>query len=1080
MGKNDKNQQQLTKRYQREKMLGEGGMGVVYQGIDLQTNKPVAIKQLRPEKVAGHPTLVERFSREAEALRALDHPNIVKVLATFTDENKQFIVMEFMDGGSLHDLLGQKDQLSIPRVLSIALDLADALTRAHRLGIIHRDLKPANVLLAGDGTVRLSDFGIAKVADSFVGVDHGLTKEGTILGTIDYLSPEACRGEVLDARTDIWALGVVLFEMLVGKRPFPHPATSPTVVSTLSAILIQPVPDLGTARPDAPESLIDLINRMLTKEREARIPSMRLVGAELEIILQKLTTAQHKNTAIYKNQLRFATPTPQPAGLLHHNLPKQISPFIGRESELAHLTKLLADADNRLVTLLGPGGTGKTRLVLEFARTQMPDFKNGVTFVPLAPLNSAKTILPAVVEAVGIQFVENMEPLAQLINYFQDKQTLLVLDNFEHLLDGAHLVGAILRAAPNIKVLATSREKLNLREEILFRIEGMDFPDGVKQTSLENAAQCSAIRLFAQAAKRARPGFELETKDMGDIIRICQLVRGLPLGILLAAAWVEMFSPQEILQEVRRNLDFLESEMSDIPERHRSIRAVFDSSWHQLTESQRQVFMKLSLFRGGFRRESAQTIAGANLPTLIKLVSKSLLYRDPATGRYEIHELLRQYAAEKLDASGGLESIRHAYVAYFAKFMAGRLMDMFGPRQTIALNEIESEFENVRQAWRYAVEHKDYKVIDQAAESLFVFCDMRSREYEGVALFEFAREQLASSPGEELHPTWGRLLLPWYDLMLQSNGRFQNDQQIKSQTENILDAAQKQNDSLGRAYGLIMLGHFTKPDEAIKLYEQALEIVPRLDDSFWVRIRIGFCYQKLGKHHQAIKAFRQSYTRGLANNESERMGWTLHNIGETEILLGNYDSALTHFQEAIPHFRQVGTLLGIISTKIKISFIMLWNGNFAEAQALLEAVQTMANDTNRANRIENEVLVVRSYLALMKHPDKGTKQRFEEHLSAFTNLPGASVGLVSLAEQLQSQTELSKPPQLGEQPLLEPLSERELEVLRLLKTELSGPEIARELMVSLNTVRFHTKNIYAKLHANNRRSAVNRAIELGL
>lgn len=1069
-----------SNRYQLGELLGEGGMGSVYRGVDKFSNRPVAIKLLRPEKVGGQPSLVERFSREAEALRALNHPNIVKVLATFTEENQQYIVMEFVEGGSLHDLLRREGQLSISRAIEIALDLADALTRAHRLQTIHRDLKPANVLLAGDGTARLSDFGIAKVADPIANVDHSLTKEGTIMGTIDYLSPEACRGEMLDVRTDIWAFGVVLYEMLAGKRPFSHPSTSPTIVSILSAILTQPVPDLGAVRPDAPDPLIDLIYRMLTKEREARIPSMRLVGAELETIWQGVSKTQPKPTANQAVPARFATPTPHTTGLPQHNLPKQSTPFIGRDVELANLKKLISNPDNRLITLLGPGGTGKTRLALEFARAQVSNFNNGVAFVSLAPLSAAETIIPTIAEAVGVQFFENMEPFTQLASYFRDKHTLLVLDNFEHLLDGSHLVSDILYAAPHVKVVVTSREKLNLQEEILFRIEGMDFPRDIKPKTLENAAQFSAIRLFTQAAKRARPDFELASNDLPDIVRICQLVRGMPLGILLAAAWVEMFSAQEIVQEVSHNLDFLESEMSNTPERHRSIRGVFDSSWHQMTKVQREIFVKLSLFRGGFRREAAQNVAGANLQTLIKLVSKSLLHRDPTSGRYEIHELLRQYATEKLETSGDLDSASHAHYSYFAKFMEDRLMEMMGPRQTKALDEIEAEFENVRQAWRFAVEQKDYDAIDQTAESLFVFSDMRSREYEGGALFEFARKQLAPLSNEDPHPTWGRLLLPWFDLMLQSYGKLQNDQQIQSQTETILNTAQKQNDQLGIAYGLIMLGHFSKPAEAIKLYEQALNLVPRLDDSFWVRIRIGFCYQKLGKHHQAIKAFQQSYARGRAIYESERMGWALHNIGETEILLGNYDNALTHFQEAKPHFHQVGTLLGIIWTNVNLSFIKLLNGNFEEAHSLIEEANKIASETNRANRIEKEVSVVRSYLALMKQPDQSNKQLFEEHLSAFINSPRVSVGLVSLANQLQTKTVPSKPPQSSEQPLIEPLSERELEVLRLLKTELSGPEIARELMVSLNTVRFHTKNIYAKLQANSRRAAVNRAIELGL
>lgn len=1187
------NQQLISNRYQLGKLLRKGGMGIVYRGVDIQSDQPVAIKLLRPGEVAGQPDMVERFSREAEALHALNHPNIVKVLATVKEEDKQYIVMEFIGGGTLRDMLDREGQLSIARTLEFALDLADALTRAHRLEIIHRDLKPANVLLAEDGSPRLTDFGISRFGDARFGRGPRLTQPNMILGTVDYLSPEACRGEELDARADIWAFGIMLYEMLVGRRPF----SGDTLAAVLTAILTQPVPDIEALRPDAPDRLVDLVYRMLTKELGARIPSMRLVGAELETILQDVDDDQHHVAVRHEDLPRFATPTPHPSGLPQNNLPNQTTPFIGREVELADLTKLIADPDNRLITLLGSGGSGKTRLALESARAQLSNFESGVTFVSLAPLSSAENIIPAIAEAVGFQFFERIEPREQLVSFFREKKTLLVLDNFEHILDGADLISEILRAAPGVTVLVTSREKLNLQEEVRFRIEGMDFPEETQPTSLEDASQYSAIRLFVQAAKRARPSFELEMEGLRHVTNICHLVRGMPLGILLAAAWVEMFSPQEIVEEVGRSLDFLETEVSDIPERHRSIRAVFDSSWRQLSESERAMFMKLAIFRSGFKREAAQAVAGASLHKLIALVSKSLLHRDPSSGRYEVHELLRQYAQEQLEVSDRADAVRNAHCAYYSTFLENRLAEMLGPGQTKALNEIEAEFGNVQQAWRWAVEKKDYGAVDQTSESLFVYSDMRSREHEGVELFGLARERLASQPGEELHPTWGRLLLPWYDLLLQSKGRPKDNQEIKSQAETSLALAQKRDDQLGIAYGLILLGHFTEPGEALKMYEQALVLCPRLDDSFWVRIRIGFCHRSLGEHQKEIKAFQQSYERGREIGESEKMGWSLFNIGETEILLGDRINALTHLRKANAHFRNVGTSLGIVWTNINISLLTLLTGDFKEARSLVEEAQEIARDANRSNAIKNETLILLGYLALIEQDYQKARLFFEQVLSAYSVSPEASLGLtfiasgtedytaagrylrdalqpaspyripamvilclpaaalilrndgeekwavellslafnhseglkellekwpllvglraeletrlapeafdaawargqaldltdalIALADHFQLETHPHRPldkrapvlPPLGAGSLVEPLSEREMEVLQLLKTELSGPEIAREMMVSLNTFRFHTKNIYSKLRVSNRRSAVHQALELGL
>jgi serine/threonine-protein kinase len=257
-------------------LLGRGGVGDVYRGKDLHTGSAVAIKALRPEVVTYDPDALPRFLREGEALQHLEHPNIVKIVDTVEEEGRHYLVMEYVPGGSLRDLLDHEGRLSIRRTLDLGLDLADALTRAHRLGIVHRDLKPSNVLLAEDDSPRLTDFGIAYVASN-----QRLTTTGTIVGTIPYLSPEACKGEAPDTRADIWALGVILYEMLAGEPPF----SGTTFPAVLMAILTRPVPDLCQARPDAPGALVGLIHRMLEKDRRQRIPSVRLIGVELEVIL---------------------------------------------------------------------------------------------------------------------------------------------------------------------------------------------------------------------------------------------------------------------------------------------------------------------------------------------------------------------------------------------------------------------------------------------------------------------------------------------------------------------------------------------------------------------------------------------------------------------------------------------------------------------------------------------------------------------------------------------------------------------------------------------------------------------------
>lgn len=301
-------QQVIANRFEMGSFLAGGGMGDVFRGIDRTTDQPVAIKVLKPEIVAQDADQLQRFAREGELLAKLNHPNIVKVIKMVEEEGRNYIVMEYVGGGTLRDLLIEQPQLPLDRVMEIALDLADALTRAHRLNIVHRDLKPANVLIAEDGTPRLTDFGLAWQAGS------ELTQTGMVMGTSSYLSPEAISGHQLDARSDIWAFGVMLFEMLAGRRPFNEEIQA----ALLFAIMSKPAPPLRQFRPDAPEAIANLIQRMLEKDPDQRVPSVRQVGADLEAIISGSKSSAIQAQAGYVppktisvgQESRFGTPTP--------------------------------------------------------------------------------------------------------------------------------------------------------------------------------------------------------------------------------------------------------------------------------------------------------------------------------------------------------------------------------------------------------------------------------------------------------------------------------------------------------------------------------------------------------------------------------------------------------------------------------------------------------------------------------------------------------------------------------------------------------------------------------------------------
>ena len=733
----------LGNRFDITGSIGQGGMGIVLRGHDRQTGLPVAIKTLRDDVAERHPGALDRFQREAEMLRHLNHPNIIQVLATLDHKGTTYIVMEFAEGGSLAALLRREAPLPLDRVLSIALDVADAMTRVHRLGILHRDLKPENVLLAGDGTARLSDFGIAYLLAG----PGRLTQEAGVFGTPHYLSPEALRRASLDARTDIWAFGVMLFEMLTGQPPF----TGDLIAQIVQSVLNDRVPDLEALRPDAPAALLDLVYRMLEKDPGSRIRSVRLVGAELETLLHRSDLAQ----TMLGGPIPDMEPPPErtpPFALSSaplstarlHNIPAQTTPFVGRQEELPALARLVGDPAVRMITVLGTGGSGKTRVAQEVAIRNIAGFPDGAFFVPLTPLREAEHIVTTIGESIGLAFKPGIPQAHQLAAHLADKCVLLLLDNFEHLLHGAAVVSDILNAAARVTILATSRERLGLREETVFRLDGIDVPP--PDAPIDALASFSAVELFLQSARRASPAFAPGNGDLSAIATICRAVGGSPLAILLAASWVEVVSPPEILQEIRRSLDFLETDLRHVEQRHRSMRVVFDASWQRLADEEREQFARMAMFRGGLTREAAQDVTGASLRTLSNLVRLSLLQRDPATGRYDMHELLRQYAEGRLAATLNAHDAIYRHAAYYAAFLHRLEAGLFGADKHKGLAQIERELDNVRAAWDFAVAHGDLAVIGQALTSMATYYSLRTLNEEAVARLGAALDVVRALP----------------------------------------------------------------------------------------------------------------------------------------------------------------------------------------------------------------------------------------------------------------------------------------------------------------------------------------------
>lgn len=1031
-------------------LIGQGAMGAVYRGIDQQSGEPVAIKHLKPELLAANPRQLDRFAREGELLRQLNHPNIVKVYATAAEAGQHYIIMEYVQGGSLRDLLDQQPQLPIPRILSIAIDVADALTRTHRLNIIHRDLKPANVLLAQDGSPRLTDFGLAFLDDG-----ANLTQSGALVGTLDYIPPEACQGKALDRRMDIWSFGVLLFEMLAGQRPF----TGSNLYATITAILSTPTPDLFRFRADVNDALADLVYRMLQKDPQQRIPSSRLVGAELEAIMQGSDIRPAASVALVREKIalpekpRFETSTSDKTAVHRHNLPPQTMPCIGREAELAALTEFVSDPQKRLISIVGPGGMGKTRLALALAEQQVGRFSYGVYFVPLAAADSRADMVNAMAEAVEFHFYTGGNPEQQLLDFLREKEALLILDSVEHLQASAGFFTELLQAATAVTLILTSRERLRLREEQVVTLAEWEFPASLAP----QAALLSApALLFTQSAQRLQSNFELDEHDLPALANICRAVGGTPLGLILAATWVEMLTIAEIAGEISASLDFLETDMRDVPERHRSLRAVFDSSWNLLNESERDVFMKLSVFQGGFSRQAAQEITDASLRDLMALSNRSLLHRDP-NGRYHTQRLLQQYAAEQLSQSPEAHFLVHdQHAAYYADLLQTHNRQMKGSDQQAALAEMEQEQDNLRAAWEWALGQGQAELLHQMVDALCRFYDWRGRYQEGDQFCGTAVRQLTRSLDNDSVRLWAKLLgwqgkfnlllgrteiagqvidqglkllagssLAWADtraetaFLLRRQAQFSlmsgDREQARQAGGQSLELLEALGDEWGMAYTLDILGQVAwnvgAYGEALPLYERSLAIRQSLQDRRGTADSLralGLIALFQGRIPDTMRLMQES--NGIRKEIGDVAGTAvgLADTATAYMIAGNFPEAIKLLEESLALYTQLGYRQAMAHWYTLLSLACLSHGEFERARRHAERGRTLSREVGykRGIALSNWML---GCLNVVIGNQAGAKTLFTQSVAGFREINQQDELAWALAELSKVELALGDP-----------------------------------------------------------------------
>jgi len=678
-----------------------------------------------------------------------------------------------------------------------------------------------------------------------------------------------------------------------------------------------------------------------------------------------------------------------------YNCPSQTTAFVGRAHDLDEVMLWLITSQCRLITLTGLGGIGKTRFALEIAEKSIGIFQDGVFFVSLLPAANASQIVPLIAESMAIKFTDQLSNQKQLLDQLHEKEIMIVLDNFEHLLtddQSTAVLDTLLNGTKAVRLLVTSREVLSLRQERVYLLSGLHYPEAVT-LPLQDMPQYDAVDLFVRCASQKKPRFALNEKNYQSIMRICHVLEGLPLGVELAAATLCEQGCNEVAEVYEQNLGALTTRMSNFHPRHRSLHAAFEISWNLLPDKLKQVMARLSFFLDGFTASAASQVAGALPQDLADLTSKSLLRLDDAN-RYSMHEVIRQLVRAESVADDVMQQVEEKHAAYYADFLAALKSSLLTDGQSEALQAIQIEYGNLSLAWQWMVDHGRLDLLEKSMDSLYQYFMIRSLFDEGITWFKRAVGKVEQQYGENLalgELLWRlgamaytirdhSLIFPCLQRSEQILNRLLANEELaychiqlgwayqrekdfaraKIYSDLSLRYFLDQQDEKGLSETYILAGsienrqgnyqesrpYFEKAYHACKNTRNAQNLVIVIN-----RLADILCCE--GEYEKARELFNEALQLSRQLNDPYHQAILLNNLGTADHLQCNYEQAGAYYEESLAITRKLGDLDGVALALNNLGELATWQKDFERALAYSKEALDIARQVN-----ENWTIIV--------------------------------------------------------------------------------------------------------------------------